>query len=138
MFEAIWGGEAEVAPPRSSTVESVRWPPAGAQRVEPEVMAPPRVSEPEPPRISQPEPPPFTPPEAPPVAPSRPAVSSRPLPPRPLVPPEPEVGIFKSGVIDGMAYTLYTDGSIEAELAHGTVKFASIEELRAYLVARGS
>ena len=40
-------------------------------------------------------------------------------------PPAPE--IFKSGVIDGMAYTLYTDGSIEAELAQGTVKFASIE-----------
>ena len=35
-----------------------------------------------------------------------------------------------------MAYTLYTDGSIEAELAHGTVKFASIDELRAYLAAR--
>jgi hypothetical protein len=46
------------------------------------------------------------------------------------------VGIFKSGVIDGMAYTLYTDGSIEAELAQGTVKFASIDELRAYLAAR--
>jgi hypothetical protein len=46
------------------------------------------------------------------------------------------VHIFKSGVIDGMAYTLYTDGSIEAELAGGTVKFASIDELRAYLGAR--
>jgi hypothetical protein len=46
------------------------------------------------------------------------------------------VQIFKSGVIDGMAYTLYTDGSIEAELAQGTVKFSSIDELRAYLVAR--
>ena len=74
------------------------------------------------PPVSEPEPPPR---EAPP-------------PPRPVVPPEPEVEIFKSGVIDGMAYTLYTDGSIEAELAHGTVKFASIEELRAYLVARES
>jgi hypothetical protein len=53
------------------------------------------------------------------------------------VPPGPEpVRIFKSGVIDGMAYTLYTDGSIEAELPQGTVKFASIDELRAYLTAR--
>jgi hypothetical protein len=51
-------------------------------------------------------------------------------------PPVPEVSIFKSGVIDGMAYTLYTDGSIEAELPQGTVKFASIDELRAYLTAR--
>jgi len=62
------------------------------------------------------------------------------LPP-PVSEPEPEpepepVRIFKSGVIDGMAYTLYTDGSIEAELAQGTVKFASIDELRAYLAAR--
>jgi hypothetical protein len=47
-----------------------------------------------------------------------------------------EVQIFKSGVIDGMAYTLYTDGSIEAELAQGTVKFSSVDELRAYLAAR--
>src|SRR5262245_9215061 len=53
-------------------------------------------------------------------------------------PPEPQVRIFKSGVIDGMAYTLYTDGSIEAELAEGTVKFASIDELRAYLASRES
>jgi len=45
--------------------------------------------------------------------------------------------IFKSGVIDGMAYTLYTDGSIEAELAEGTVKFSSIDDLRAYLASRG-
>ena len=57
--------------------------------------------------------------------------------PAPAAPPSvPEVGIFKSGVIDGMAYTLYTDGSIEAELPQGTVKFASIDELRAYLTAR--
>jgi len=57
----------------------------------------------------------------------------------PPSPPEEEpVRIFKSGVIDGMAYTLYTDGSIEAELAQGTVKFASIDELRAYLAARES
>lgn len=43
------------------------------------------------------------------------------------------VSILKSGVVDGMAYTLYSDGSIEAELPQGTVRFASITELRAYL-----
>jgi hypothetical protein len=43
------------------------------------------------------------------------------------------VAILKSGVIDGMAYTLYTDGSIEAELPQGTMRFASIEELRGHL-----
>lgn len=41
--------------------------------------------------------------------------------------------ILKSGVVDGMAYTLYTDGSIEAELAQGVVRFGSIEELRNHL-----
>lgn len=55
--------------------------------------------------------------------------------------PEPEaempaaepVAILKSGVVDGMAYTLYVDGSIEAELPQGTLRFASINELRAHL-----
>jgi hypothetical protein len=41
--------------------------------------------------------------------------------------------ILKSGVIDGMPYTLYADGSIEAELPKGTVKFASVDALRAHL-----
>ncbi len=45
--------------------------------------------------------------------------------------------VFKSGVIDGMAYTLYTDGSIEAELPQGTVRFVSVEELRDYLEGAG-
>jgi hypothetical protein len=43
------------------------------------------------------------------------------------------VAILKSGVVDGMAYTLYVDGSIEAELPQGTLRFASINELRAHL-----
>jgi hypothetical protein len=70
-----------------------------------------------------------------------PAVPSEARPPEPL--PEPPavapaagidpVKVFRSGVIDGMAYTLYTDGSIEAELPQGLVRFASIEELRRYL-----
>jgi hypothetical protein len=41
--------------------------------------------------------------------------------------------ILKSGVIDGMAYTLYADGSIEAKLPQGTVRFGSIAELRAHI-----
>jgi hypothetical protein len=54
----------------------------------------------------------------------------------PEAPPEPEtqpVPILKSGVVDGMGYTLYVDGSIEAELPDGTLRFASINELRAHL-----
>jgi hypothetical protein len=43
--------------------------------------------------------------------------------------------ILKSGVIDGMAYTLFTDGSIEAQLAQGTMKFGSIDDLRSHLEA---
>jgi hypothetical protein len=43
------------------------------------------------------------------------------------------VEILKSGVIDGMAYTLYTDGSIEAQLPQGTLRFGSIDDLRAHL-----
>jgi hypothetical protein len=50
--------------------------------------------------------------------------------------PKPEtqsVAILKSGVVDGMGYTLYVDGSIEAELPQGTLRFASINELRSHL-----
>jgi hypothetical protein len=53
---------------------------------------------------------------------------------QPAVPAEPRAAaILKSGVVDGMAYTLYADGSIEAKLPHGTVKFGSIAELRAHI-----
>jgi len=47
------------------------------------------------------------------------------------------VAILKSGVIDGMGYTLYTDGSIEAQLSEGVMRFASIEELRVHLEKNG-
>ena len=54
--------------------------------------------------------------------------------PQSAVPEEPRVvAILKSGMIDGMAYTLYADGSIEAVLATGTVRFASIDALRFHL-----
>jgi hypothetical protein len=45
--------------------------------------------------------------------------------------------ILKSGVIDGMPYTLYADGSIEAELPQGVVKFASVDALRSHLEKQG-
>ncbi|HWM49194.1 MAG TPA: hypothetical protein VNR11_20015 [Xanthobacteraceae bacterium] len=48
------------------------------------------------------------------------------------------VSILKSGVIDGMAYTLYTDGSIEAQLPKGLMRFASIDDLRNYLESNHS
>ena len=43
------------------------------------------------------------------------------------------VSILKSGVVEGMAYTLYSDGSIEAQLPQGTLRFASITELRNHI-----
>src|ERR1051325_2931204 len=46
---------------------------------------------------------------------------------------KPRAAILKSGVVDGMAYTLYVDGSLEAELPQGTLRFASIDELRSHL-----
>jgi hypothetical protein len=45
---------------------------------------------------------------------------------------EPPV-ILKSGVIGGMAYRLYTDGSITADLPEGTMRFASVEAFRVHL-----
>jgi hypothetical protein len=56
-----------------------------------------------------------------------------PEPPAAPAPPSEPVAILKSGVVDGMAYTLYVDGSIEAELPNGTLRFASIHELRDHL-----
>ena len=49
----------------------------------------------------------------------------------------PAVTMLKSGVVDGMAYSLYSDGSIEAQMPEGMMRFASIDELRAYLDQRG-
>lgn len=82
-----------------------------------------------------------------PVEPRRPAPSPDITPPAPRREPSIEAPaesapaggraeaatVLKSGVVDGMAYTLYTDGSIEAELAQGVVRFGSIEELRNHL-----
>ena len=59
------------------------------------------------------------------------APEPRPAPPAPEAPAT--VAILKSGVVDGMAYTLYADGSIEAQLPQGTLRFGSITELRNHI-----
>lgn len=72
------------------------------------------------------------PPEPPPAA-------RRPPPPAPEPTPAVEqapVTVLKSGVVDGMAYSLYSDGSIEAQMPEGMMRFASIDELRAHLDQR--
>jgi hypothetical protein len=55
-------------------------------------------------------------------------------PPRPAE--APPVTVLKSGVVDGMAYSLYSDGSIEAQMPEGMMRFASIDELRSHLDQR--
>ena len=72
--------------------------------------------------------------------PKRPVIEEPKPEPKPELPPAPApdvasepVAILKSGVVDGMGYTLYVDGSIEAELPNGTLRFASINELRDHL-----
>jgi hypothetical protein len=49
---------------------------------------------------------------------------------------QPPVSVLKSGVVDGMAYSLYSDGSIEAQMPEGMMRFASIDELRSHLDQR--
>lgn len=80
------------------------------------------------------------------IPPRRPARSSANLAEAPVIPApnrhppapqeQPPVTVLKSGVVDGMAYTLYSDGSIEAQMPEGMMRFASIEELRAHLDQR--
>jgi len=87
------------------------------------------------PKMSPPAGPPRTPkPDLPPR--ERESIARAPSPPSEPRPPQPSrtnAAILKSGVVDGMAYTLYVDGSIEAELPQGTLRFASIDELRSHL-----
>jgi hypothetical protein len=87
-----------------------------------------RPTEATPPR----RPPPRTPSTfAEPVAPPAPPAAEREPPPEP-----PAVTVLKSGVVDGMAYSLYSDGSIEAQMPEGMMRFASIDELRSHLDQR--
>ena len=63
---------------------------------------------------------------APPPAPEHPTAAAEQAP----------VTVLKSGVVDGMAYSLYSDGSIEAQMPEGMMRFASIDELRSHLDQR--
>lgn len=63
--------------------------------------------------------------------------SGQPTPEPRIIAPAPAptgpVSILKSGMVEGMAYTLYSDGSIEAQLPQGTLRFGSIAELRNHI-----
>jgi hypothetical protein len=69
---------------------------------------------------------------APPPEVTEPAPQPEPAAPSPVETPR-SAAVLKSGVVDGMAYTLYADGSIEAQLPQGMVRFSSIAELRAHI-----
>jgi hypothetical protein len=89
-------------------------------------------------RFETPIDPPLRPLEArpPPMAPAPPAPAPPPVVPAPAPPArvaQRPLSILKSGVIDEMAYTLFTDGSIEAQMPDGTMRFGSIDELRQHL-----
>ncbi|MDA9492084.1 hypothetical protein XI08_24145, partial [Bradyrhizobium sp. CCBAU 11361] len=75
----------------------------------------------------------------PPRSPSTFVEAAPPPAPEPEPPPAVEqapVTVLKSGIVDGMAYSLYSDGSIEAQMPEGMMRFASIDELRAHLDQR--
>jgi len=116
-----WFGHANA--PASGTGK----PPPAAPEVPaaPQLDLTPLTRVPEEPRVAVP--PPI-------AAPKPPAPPLRP-PPKPA-PTTPDATVYKSGVIDGMAYTLFMDGSIEADLPQGKVKFASVDELQKYLTTR--
>jgi len=71
-----------------------------------------------------------------PAAAPEPPRESEPVAIRPTREPQ-AVGVLKSGVIEGMAYTLYSDGSIEADLPQGMMRFPSIDALRRHLAGQG-
>lgn len=116
---------------RGSAPGPVRAPPAPSPaKLEPEPATPPPVDLAPLTRIPE---------TAPPPAPVPPPPVRPPLPPRPAPAPNgAATTVYRSGVIDGMAYSLFMDGSIEAELPTGRVKFATIDELQQYLVSRKS
>lgn len=140
MFDALW--PADVRGARQSQPEAIARAPKPEVRAEarPEAKQEPRLDAKPDPRLDiRPEPRLEPKPDTrfePPMARERAEPTVNGAAREPMMPPPAEprpIAILKSGVIDGMAYTLYTDGSIEAELPQGTMRFASIEALRAHL-----
>jgi hypothetical protein len=136
-------------------VVAVREPPAAAPEA-------PRPTAPDPPPALAPEPPPVMVVSAPsgpagqpeaaawptvtpsdriaPTDPAEPDVLAEPIadapaeaPPGAAEAPQETAGVLKSGVIEGMAYTIYADGTVEAELPEGTIRFASVTAWREHL-----
>lgn len=113
-------------PPHAEPSETPDIPPASFDDAWPK---PDRMRPPEPPAASR---------RPPPRSPSTFAEAAPPPAPEPTPPPveQAPVTVLKSGIVDGMAYSLYSDGSIEAQMPEGMMRFASIDELRAHLDQR--
>ncbi|MBR0956213.1 DUF308 domain-containing protein [Bradyrhizobium japonicum] len=127
--ERAEGKATEGAPPQ---------PPAGPSEAPDLPPASFDVAWPKPDRTRPPEPPVVPRRPSPPRSPSTFTEAAPPPAPEPPPPVEPApVTVLKSGVVDGMAYSLYSDGSIEAQMPEGMMRFASIDELRAHLDQRG-
>jgi len=133
-FDAMWPADAK-ATPKTAAPSEPKLEPKSESKFEPklEPKSEPRLD----PKLeskseAKSEPKLDLKPESRPEAPSRDVASAT-----NSVEPEPQkpraVAVLKSGVVDGMGYTLYVDGSIEAELPQGTLRFASINELRSHL-----
>jgi hypothetical protein len=115
-------------PPRPANFEDA-WPRSDRPRAAERAAGPPDRAA-EPPQRRRPPPSP-----APAESNAPPAAAERAPPARAEEPPA-GVTVLKSGVVDGMAYSLYSDGSIEAQMPEGMMRFASIDELRAHLDQR--
>ena len=102
------------------------WPPSTGAAARVQAEAAPRVREPAPERAMREMPAP------------KPEPAPKPRPPEPVGDAAPAGPAVRSGIIGGMAYTLYADGSIEAELPLGVMRFASIEDLRAHVSRTGA
>jgi hypothetical protein len=134
MFSSSSRRERERAEARDPSVTELR----------PEVTAPPmEINEPPPatfedawPKSERARPTDVSPQRRAPRAPSTFSETSAAARRAPVVEDQPPVTVLKSGVVDGMAYSLYSDGSIEAQMPEGMMRFASIDELRAHLDQR--
>jgi len=114
------GAPAAAPAPLKGAMFDAFWPKGQRPRRDAQAAAQAMVQPPEPAQASQAE--------AAPAA--QPAAEQRIVPLPPAAGP---VSILKSGVVEGMAYTLYSDGSIEAQLPQGTLRFGSITELRNHI-----
>jgi hypothetical protein len=133
LFESSTRRERERADKRDAPASEFRSPslsePPAVGPIEPQSF---EENWPKPERMRTPEPPPL------PRRSARAAPAfSEPEPPPSRGGDSPEVALVKSGVVDGMAYSLYSDGSIEAEMPEGMMRFDSIAELRTHLDQRG-